>query len=122
MSVQNHLSFNTGSYFKNTLLVTAPLVLALSFCLPLNASAGEKEHKMTTDKKQLFKELDTNNDNKLSIAESEDNTVLMNDFDTVDKDGNNEIDMSEFMAFEPVERFEPPEPEGAPDIGAAPLE
>jgi hypothetical protein len=90
--------------------------------LPLNAAAGEKEHKMESDKKQLFKDLDTNHDDKLSIAEAEDNTVLMNDFDTVDKDGNNEIDMSEFMAFEPVERFEPPEPEGAPDIGAAPLE
>ena len=67
-----------------------PFVPALPVTLPLNAGAREKEQKMDHEKEQLFENLDTNKDNKVSVAEPEDNTVLMNDFITVDKDGNNE--------------------------------
>jgi hypothetical protein len=74
-----------------------------------------------TEAEQLFYELDTDENKKVSIAEAEDNTRVLKQFEKLDKNKNNELEESEFMAFEPVEQFTPPDPED-PEPGAAPLE
>lgn len=83
--------------------------------LALPAMAGEKE------RAQYFKQLDEDNNQVLDISEVEDNTPLLHDFPKIDKNGDNKLDMSEFSAFEPMERYRPKPPE-EPEPGAAPTE
>jgi hypothetical protein len=98
-------------------IVSSALLAALS----LYASADEQTTKLNPEQKQVFKNLDTNHDSKVSVSEAENNTMLLNEFNDLDKDNNKVIDESEFSAFEPVQRYEPPDiDEDSPEIGAAP--
>ncbi|MGD8572377.1 MAG: hypothetical protein PVG89_05480 [Gammaproteobacteria bacterium] len=81
--------------------------------LPVVAGDSERE--------KYFNELDENNNQVLDISEVEDNTPLLHDFPKIDKDGNNELDMSEFSAFEPMKSYRPIPPKN-PEPGAAPTE
>lgn len=100
-----------------TFIVSIALLAALS----LYATAGEQNTELNPEQKQVFKHLDTNHDSKVSVSEAENNTMLLNEFNNLDKDDNKVIDESEFSAFEPVQRFEPPDiDEDSPEIGAAP--
>ena len=87
------------------------IVAALLF--PLGLSAGET--KSTSDD---FNNLDKDKDGFISKAEAKDNMDLAKNWDLVDKDHNDKVEMSEFSAFE---AYVPAEDDEAPGLGAAPM-
>lgn len=102
--------------------LAVPIANALLIPLCAVAGSGEQDQDAEFQKKRIFKNLDTNHDNQLSIDEAENNTVVFDQFIAVDKDGNSVLDLSEFMAFEPVLGFEPPHIDDAHEIGASPMD
>ena len=68
-----------------------------------------------------FNEVDSNSDGYLSKAEAIERGDLARQWSKIDKDGDDQIDLSEFTAYESSGRFAPPE-ESQIEIGAAPIQ
>lgn len=77
------------------------------------AYAGEAENT------KVFKMLDKNNDGFITQSEVSSVKNLIQDWDSIDTDGNGSIAMSEFSVVESAEAYTPVETDEEP-IGAAP--
>jgi len=71
------------------------------------------------DNEKVFKMLDKNNDGFITKSEVSSVKKLINDWDTIDTDGNGNIAMAEFAVVKSAEAYTPVEEENEP-IGAAP--
>jgi hypothetical protein len=89
----------------------------LSSLVSLSCYAGG----MTSENEKLFRDLDTDKNNVLSVEEAQHNTLVMEQFDKIDKNNDKQLEASEFSAFETTEHFEPPEMD-EPGVGAAPMD
>lgn len=76
---------------------------------------------LSSENEKLFQEFDRNKDNVISVDEADRNTWLFNQFDKIDKNHDEKLERSEFSAYEPEDRFEPPVSD-KPGVGAAPLD
>jgi Ca2+-binding EF-hand superfamily protein len=84
--------------------------------LPYTGWADE----LSGENEQLFREFDQNQDNVISVDEANRNEWLFKQFPKIDKNQDEKLEKSEFSAYEPEDRFEPPVEE--PSVGAAPLD
>ena len=69
-----------------------------------------------------FEELDTDVNTFISKEEAAVREDLVKNFKKIDKDGDGQLTLSEYQAYEGKERFEPPEDTETPELGAAPAE
>lgn len=67
-----------------------------------------------------FDQLDGDSNGYLSKSEAGNRADLKKNWKSIDKDGDNQLDITEFSAFESIGRFSPPEDMEEPEIGAAP--
>ena len=94
-------------------MCTLPMALAF----PVVGFSDE----LSREKEQLFQEFDTNRDNVISVDEADRNAWLFRQFPKIDKNHDEKLERSEFSAYEPEDRFQPPHLEN-PGVGAAPLD
>lgn len=69
-----------------------------------------------------FESIDTNGDHSISREEAANRDDLKANWDRIDTDNNNQLDISEFSAFEGKGRYAPPEESEIPEPGAAPYD
>lgn len=92
-------------------------IVTLVLLLPYTGWADE----LSGENERLFREFDQNQDNVISIDEANRNEWLFKQFPKMDKNQDEKLEKSEFSAYEPEDRFEPPDEE-QPNVGAAPLD
>jgi hypothetical protein len=92
-------------------------IVILVLLLPYNGWADE----LSGENEKLFREFDQNQDSVISIDEANRNEWLFQQFSKIDKNRDEKLEKSEFSAYEPENRFEPPA-EDQPNVGAAPLD
>jgi len=95
---------------KRIICIITGLVLGLGVVTALSAGSV-----------RTFEEMDVNSDGYLSIGEAVLETSITTNWPRVDTDENGLIDISEFSAFESVDRYAPPYEREAPEPGAAPF-
>jgi Ca2+-binding EF-hand superfamily protein len=67
-----------------------------------------------------FETLDTDGDGYISSTEAGARADLKESWQAIDKNTDNQLDITEFSAFEGEGRFTPPEESEEPGLGAAP--
>ena len=92
------------------LLSGSLLAGALLFCGPAVAA----------DYPATFEALDADGNGYISSSEAEARADLVQSWKDVDKNTDNQLDITEFSAFEGAGRFTPPEESEEPGLGAAP--
>jgi preprotein translocase subunit SecG len=93
------------------------LVAVLFFGITFFVVAGEK-----MPESAQFSEIDTNGDGFISKAEAINRNDLAKNWNLIDKDKNNKVNIDEFIAYESQGRFSPPEDAEVAELGAAPME
>lgn len=94
---------------------TKLVLMAAVFLFSLTAIAEDSSVDRT------FKLLDKNNDGFITKMEASSAKKLIKDWDSIDKDKNGKIAMTEFSSVKSAEAYTPVEEENEP-IGAAPTE
>ncbi|MCG6970269.1 MAG: hypothetical protein LJE85_10925 [Gammaproteobacteria bacterium] len=92
-------------------------ILVLSVLSPTTVFATN----LNGEHQQLFRKFDLNKDGIVSVDEADRDTWLFRQFNRIDKNHDEKLQLSEFSAYEPENRFEPPHLKQA-GIGAAPLD
>ena len=90
-------------------------IIAVLF--PFTGFSGE----LSDENEQLFKDFDLNKDDSISVGEAVKDQWLFHQFDKIDVNKDEKLERSEFSAYEPEDRFEPPILD-EPGVGAAPLD
>jgi Ca2+-binding EF-hand superfamily protein len=106
---------NEGGIEMNVKSVLGIVIFVM--LLPYTGWADE----LSSENEKLFREFDQNKDNVISIDEANKNQWLFEQFSKIDKNRDEKLEKSEFSAYEPESRFEPPDQE-PPNVGAAPLD
>ena len=75
---------------------------------------------VAADYPSTFESLDTDGNGYISDTEAKARTDLSENWKDIDKNTDNQLDITEFSAFESEGRFTPPEESEEPGLGAAP--
>jgi len=75
---------------------------------------------VAADAPMTFEALDTDGNGYISSAEAQSRTDLSENWKDIDKNTDDQLDITEFSAFEGEGRFTPPEESEEPGLGAAP--
>lgn len=97
-------------------LASALLILSGAVSAAGGMMSSDEEDTMT------FEGLDTNGDGYISAEEAAYREDLTQNWKRIDTDNDNQLDSSEFSAFEGEGRMTPPEESEIPEPGAAPYE
>jgi len=71
---------------------------------------------------ETFESIDSDRNGYISPAEAQVRPDLAADFGAIDDNGDGQLNIDEFIAFESEGRYAPPEESEVPEIGAAPTE
>ena len=101
---------------------TLKSLIALFFAAMLFASLFSKLSFAEKEFPLLFGELDTDADTYISIDEAGVRKDLKKNFKEIDSDNDGKLSLTEYQAYEGKGRYEPPEETETPELGAAPTE
>jgi hypothetical protein len=97
-----------------TVRTTLPGPACIAGAVLFSATAVAAEYVST------FEELDKDGNGYVSVTEATSRTDLEKNWKEIDKNSDDQLDITEFSTFEGQGRFEPPEDSEQEGIGAAP--